>query len=296
MSGPVWPCPCGSGKSYYECCRPLLHILGIMPEEAEPPYSFSQTILLGWLIEQGPATSEPFLKIAGKVLSQVSCSLDACIAAYLPLLFPARSKDPGRADRSFRSLKHNALLSILGGARLLSEGLLLQSGSLFRCAVEDSLAVVDVCLNKGQIDLFLQDKYRISNLVNRVRPYLPSCVRGWYFYFSQNFTHTGPLHRALIMPRTCWGDNQVIVEGLQNLVRSAVCYHICLERAYADRVEDASFWETESETGALRFDENSRVFTWAELLGKEVLSRFPPRDKNPSFLYADETIRLRKKR
>ena len=98
------------------------------------------------------------------------------------------------------------------------------------------------------------------------------------------------------MPRKCWDDNQVIVEGLQNLVRSAVCYHICLERAYAERVEGACFWHTESDTGTLRFDEDSRVFTWAERMGKEVVGRFPPGSKSAQFFYADETIRPRKKR
>jgi len=168
----------------------------------------------------------------------------------------------------------------------------MQSGTLLRSVLENCFVLIDACENDGQMELLAQDKYSVRKVVNRTKQYLPDCMREWYGYFSRNFTHFGPLHQAPFIPTKCWGDNWVLVTGLQNVVRGCVAFGIVLERLHYDRSLPPIFWKHTSNS-ALIFDEDAPVWSWVDELRREIVASHPPGERKADFSYSEKAYRLK---
>ena len=289
----IIPCPCGSERDYQNCCEPFVLPVSFPSSDlhATQQRPMSETDLLDWLDKYSFATSASFNEKARPYVFRISKYLDGILDTYADKEFIGDSGCPQSTSEILAALKHNILLTMFASLRCLSEGLFLQSGVLMRSAIEDCFVFLDLCLNEDQIERFLQDKYKASAALTRIKPYIPSILTKWYGYFSANFTHAGPLHQAHILPWACYPDNWILVTGLQNLVRCVVTYHIVLERAYLSSISDPWFWKVRGQT--VSFDEDSKVFEWAESLGKDVTEHFPPHAKHPGFTYSDKPYKLK---
>ena len=151
--------------------------------------------------------------------------------------------------------------------------------------LEDCLVLVDLFESPGQIARFLQGKYSAKGICTRVKKSVPGDVVTWYGYFSANFAHCGPLHPAPYIPRACYPENFVLVLGLQDIVRAVVTFHIVLERLYYDRTKQPLFWKRRNDKDNLLFNEDNPGFAWANKLGQEVVSQYPPDEKKEGFSY-----------
>lgn len=239
----ILPCPCDSGREYQNCCEPFISLVSFPNSDLQSAEHrpMSETDLLGWLDKYSLASSAAFNEKARPYVFRISKYLDGILDTYVDKEFLGHEEYPQSTSEILTALKHNILLSVFASLGCLSGGLFLQSGVLIRSAIEDCFVLLDICLNKDQIERFLQDKHKASTALTRIKSYIPSILTKWYGYFSANFTHAGPLHQAHILPWACYPDNWVLVTGLQNLVRSIVTYHIVLERAYLSFVEDPWF-------------------------------------------------------
>jgi len=201
------------------------------------------------------------------------------------------TSDQEDANRALFHIKHNILLSLFASLSCLSQGLFLQSGTLLRSLFEDCLVLVDLFENEGQVEKFLQNKYSTKGLVSRVKKFIPNDVVTWYGYFSANFAHFGPLHPAPHLPRACYPDNWVLVIGIQNIVRAVVTLHLVLERIYFDQTTHPFFWKRVGTKPDLIFNEDSKVFSWAQKLGKELVTQYPPGERKEGFSYYSKGYR-----
>lgn len=281
-------CPCGSGKTFSECCEPYLSILGINPPVSEP-----ETILLEWLYRYSTPIFESFMQKVRAPVFRISLYLDEIVERYFSLGFQGSAPDQEDANSAVFHIKHNILLSIFASLSCLSQGLFLQSGAILRCLCEDCLVLVDLFENKGQVHKFLQNKYSTRNLLSRVKKFIPNDIVSWYGYFSANFAHFGPLHPAPYLPRACYPDNWVLVVGLQNIVRAVVTFHLVLERLYFDQTNQPFFWKRVAGKPDPVFYEDSRVFAWAKKLGEEVTTEYPPNEKKEGFFYGQQSYQTK---
>ncbi len=273
-------CPCGSGKSFSECCKPYFLILGIEPNQVE-----AQTLLFDWLNIYSMPTARSFIEKCSSYIFRISCYLDDIVNKFLLLDCVKSSPSKEAINKAFLSIKNNALLSILASFSCLSQGLFLQSGILLRSMIEDCFVLIDLYEHKEQTKKFISGKYSTNDLVSRIKNSVPTCLIDWYGYFSRNFVHFGPLHPAPYLPRACYPDNYVLVAGLQNIIRAIVTLHVVLERIHFNQVIRPILWKTVPNEDSIIFNEDSPVFNWAEELGKEVRSHYPPDERKNGFFY-----------
>lgn len=273
-------CPCGSGDVFSSCCEHYFSVLNL-----KSPCLESETSLLDWLDKYSVPSVLSFKEKVGTYIFRISWYLDGITEQYFSFGFHGTSLNQELADKAVFSIKNNILLSLFASLSCLSQGLFLQSGTLLRSQLEDCLVLVDLFENKGQIEKLLQGSYSVNGLVSRVKKFIPPDVVSWYGYFSANFAHFGPLHPAPYLPGACHPDNYILVVGLQNIVRSVVTFHLVLERLYYDQTTQPLFWKRLEEKRDLKFNEDSLVFVWAEKLGKEIVTCYPPDERKEGFFY-----------
>jgi hypothetical protein len=187
-------------------------------------------------------------------------------------------------DDAVRAIKHNIILSLFGSMTCLAQGLFLQSGSLVRCCIEDSLVLLDLFTNDTQINSFLYGMYSVSNLLTRVKRHIPNNFVHWYGHFSANFAYLGPLHSAPYFPRSCYPDNYVLGSGLENLLLATYMFHVVLERAHYVELPSAFFWSQRAD-GSIEFSENNRITKYVNKLQHEIISAFPPNERKDGDIY-----------
>jgi len=276
-------CPCGSGKNFSDCCEKYLHapdqhIWGTKPE----------TVLFDWLDVYSQPIVNSFMKKARPYVFRISCYLDSIINQYFALELDTFVPDKEAINNAVFSIKNNVLHSLLASFSCSCQGLFVQSGILIRSLIEDCLVLIDFSENTGQVDRFLKGKYSTTGLLSRVKAFIPQNIVDWYGYFSANFTHFGPLHPAPYLPTGCYGDNYVLVAVLQNLVRAVVTFQTVLERIYFNQIDSPVLWKRKDAKSTLSFCEDSPVFNWAERLGEEIVSCFPPDERKEGFIYGPE--------
>ncbi len=275
-------CPCGSKSIYSECCEPYFKLLHI-----NKPRTPQDSLLLDWLFKHAQFSPVQYEKKVHLFLYRISSYLDEIVDTYYPLNF---INNENVKDKSFYALKINILNSILASLTCLSQGLVLQSGILLRSVIEDSLILIDIIENKNQLIKFANNKYKTNNLVSRIKNKSPECIIDWYGYFSNKFTHSGPLRNIAILPMACHPDNYAIIAGLQNLTRACVCLNICLERIYYGLVTDHYFWHV-SDGKILIFNEDSPVFDWAYDIGQEINIEFSGQSRE-GFIRSEKSLEL----
>lgn len=264
-------CPCGSGSSRADCCEPSLDAIGLGVNGEHGTY------LLDWVEKYAHPISESFHKKARTFGYRISRYLDGVLDAYMGADYPSRIELTDTTDEIFRCQKHNIALTIAGAYRLLSEGLFVQSGVLLRTSIESCFVLLETATNPSCIDLIEKNKYEAQSALKRIKPMIPNNIIKWYGYFSANFTHVAAIHQADYMPRACFSDNWVIITGLQNIVRAIVSYHVVLERAYIETIDDPFFWKKEN--GGIKFDDNSKIFSWVADLGAKINEAIPVDEK-----------------
>ncbi len=282
------PCACGSGLAFAACCKRFLVALSL-----KSPQPKAETILVDWLDTYSPPISQSFRSKARPTLFRISAYLDCIVNLYFGYGFTRSSCNPERADRAITSTKNNIMYSLYGALSCLSQGLFLQSGIILRSLIKDCLVLVDLFENEGEMERLLRGEYTSKDLIPRTQRLIPKDVRKWYECFSANFTHFGPAHPAPYLPAACYPDNFVLVVGLQDLVRAVVTFHVVLERVYFDRTANPMLWKRSEPSDGLLFDKKSPVFAWAQELGKDLTSRFPPHERKEGFIYDDEGFRLK---
>lgn len=80
----------------------------------------------------------------------------------------------------------------------------------------------------------------------------------------------------------------MLVSGVQNILRAAVTIHTVLERIYFDETPDPLLWRYSSQSGNIEYNDNSAVFRWAELLGRDIIGRYPLEERKEGFIYTKE--------
>jgi len=281
-------CPCNSGKIYSKCCAPYFTKLGL-----ETPTLESETSFLDWLERYSGPIYKSFMKKTRPYLFRISCYLDSIVDQYFDLGFCGDYLDQNTADEAVFNIKHNVLLSLFASLSCLSQGLFIQSGIILRSAFEDCFVLVDIFENKQQIRKLMEGKYTTNGLISRVKIFLPDNVIGWYGHLSANFAHFGPIHSVPYVPRACYPDNFVLVIGIRNIVRTVVTFHVVLERIYFDQTIQPVLWQQSENDRRLIFSDNSQVFNWTEQLGKEIVSKYNPKERKESFRYNSKTYRLK---
>lgn len=220
---------------------------------------------------------------------RISWYLDGILDQYFPI---AKERMSPQENEIITGTELQILHNIIGALSCLAQGLFMQNGILIRSAIENCLVLVDLIENK-QAGKIISGKYSTNNLLSRVKNAIPPSIIEWYGYFSANFTHFGPLHPTLYLPKACFAENWVLVLGLQNIVRAVVAFHIVLERVYFNEVSVHLFWEKASENADLVFNNENIVFTWAEKLGQDIISNYPPDEKKQGFTYGSEDYKLK---
>lgn len=279
-SNDVQKCPCGSGKTFSDCCEKYIR--------APIDYEWgtkTETILFDWLDMYSQPIITAFIEKARPYVFRISCYLDSIVDKFFPLQFDKTYSDKEAVNEAIFSIKNNILLSLLAAFSCSCQGLFVQSGILHRSLTEDCLVLVDFWENEGKIDKFLKGTYSANSVLSRVKAYIPENIRDWYSYFSKNFTHFGPLHPVQYSPTGCYANNAVLVIGLQNMVRAVVTFHTVLERIHFDKVQNPLLWKRVGSEYALIFCEESVVFDWADELGREILAAFPPDEHKNGFRY-----------
>lgn len=283
-------CFCGSGKSYFECCAPYFSILGIQNIKEGCK---SETLLIAWSEKYSAPIINSYRSKVDKYVFRASMYLDNFFNYYYPLGYTKESSKQEQMDEAVRAIKHNMLLTVFGALSCLSQGLLLQSGTLLRSCLEDSFVLMDLFLNKGQADKFLNNKYSTTGLLSRIKKYLPDYLSKWYGYFSANFAHFGPLHQAPYKPSACYADNYVIGSGTENIILVISVVHLICERIYFEEVNSPVFWKFDNKKHTFEFNSNSTVLIFIDKLLKDLIKDFPPDEKKTGYKYNERTYRTK---
>ncbi|MFC2016296.1 SEC-C metal-binding domain-containing protein [Chloroflexota bacterium] len=281
-------CPCGSGKNFSDCCEKYLRVPGHYEWGTKP-----ETVLFDWLDVYSQPIVTSFMEKARPYVFRISSYLDSIIDQYFTLEFDTHISDKEAVNKAIFSIQNNILHSLLASFSCSCQGLFMQSGILLRSLTEDCLVLVDFSENKGQIEKFLRGNYSTSRLLSRVKAYVPQNIVNWYSYFSENFTHFGPLHPAPYLPIGCYADNAVLVIVLQNMVRAVVTFHTVLERIHFNQIRSPVLWNRKDTESVLIFCENSPVLDWADELGKEIISDYPPDERKEGFFYDPQGYRTK---
>jgi len=280
-------CLCGSRKLYSNCCEEYLGT--IQGLDSDP----KETVLLEWLGRYEPPLSTEFMRKVRTYVFRISWLLESFLERYFDFPVIQKNSRLETKEAPVSWIEHNTLLCLIGALSCLRQGLFMQSGILLRSVLENCFVLVDISQNRDQLDKMLFGKYRTSNVIARVKEFLPNCIVEWYGYFSANFAHFGPLHSVPYLPRKCWPDNWVLVTGIQNIVRGCVAFGIVLERLHFDRLRQPIFWEFDSDNRGLRFKDQGAVWEWIERLGKELVTKYPPNERKEDFTYTGKTYRTK---
>ena len=278
-SQPSTCCPCGSGRQFEACCQSYVSVLNRQPFQQE-------TILMSWIDRFSPPIQDSFRKKTQTLLFRISLYADVIFDFLCPVGFRAVA-DPEQQrqlDEAVRAIKHNVMLSLFGSLTCLAQGLFIQSGSLVRCCIEDSLVLLDFFTDETQLNRFLSGTYSASKVLTRVKRHIPDNLTRWYGHFSANFAHFGPFHSASYLPRACLPDNYVVGSGLENLLLATYMFHVVLERAHFDQLPKVFFW-VQGADGLLEFSEDDRITKYVNKLQQEIISVFPPGERKDGYIY-----------
>jgi len=220
----------------------------------------------------------------GSLIFRVSLYLDFVCDRYMSLGFPHKHSKQDHVDQATISIKNNILLSFFGSFSCLAQGLFLQSGSLIRCCIEDTMALLEISASPKQLELFLNKRYSAIGVLSRVKALIPQDILRWYGHYSANFTHLGPLHSAPYTPRACYPDNYVIGSGLENTLLATYLFHLVLERIHYYQVTSTDIWTLNQEE-TLIFVENNRAWEYVSNIQDAIIKTFPPDQQHESFTY-----------
>ena len=277
-------CPCGSGKDFSKCCEPYATLL--------PTYEpANETVLISWMDRYSPPIQDSFRKKAKGFIFRVSIYADFIFNFLYPLGFKSFPENQELIDESVRAIKHNIMLSLIASLSCLAQGLFLQSGSLIRNCIEDSLVLLDIYENGEQLDKFLLGNYSANKVLKRVKQYIPNEFKQWYGHFSANFAHFGPFHSAPYMPRSCYQDNFVLGSGLENILLGTYLYHVILERAHFSQLQASVFWIIRNSN--LVFSDDNNITKYVHKLQKAILAEFPPDERKEGYEYSQRGYRFK---
>lgn len=277
-------CPCGSEKEYFRCCEPYVSILRQPPE--------GETVLISWLDRYSIPIQKSFRIKAGSLVYRISIYTDFVFDLLYPLGFRSFPKHQELLDQAVRSIKHNIMLSLFASLSCLSQGLFLQSGTLIRNCIEDSLVLLDLFQNEKQLHRFLSGNYSASNVLKRVKEFIPEHFRRWYGHYSANFAHFGPLHTAPYMPKARFPDNYVLGSGLENLLLGIYMFHAVSERAHFPQLSEAFLWKLD-ESDVPKFSENNRISEYVHRIQKDIIMFFPPDERKEGYMYSDKEYKTK---
>ncbi len=277
-------CPCGSGKDFSKCCEPYALMLPI-DEQA------NGTVLISWMDRYSLPIQDSFRKKARSFIFQISIYADVIFNFLCPLGFKSFPENQDVIDESVRAIKHNIMLSLIASLSCLTQGLFLQSGSLIRNCIEDSLVLLDIYENEEQLNKFLLGHYSANKVLKRVKRYIPNEFKRWYGHFSANFAHFGPFHSAPYMPQACYQDNYVLGSGLENLLLATYMFHVALERAHFNQLPVSLFWVNHD--GNLEFSVDNNITQYVHRLQKAILAEFPPDERKEGYNYSQRDYRAK---
>lgn len=277
-------CPCGSNKDFSKCCEPYVLFL-FRDKKSE------ESVLISWMDRYSLPIQNSFRKKAGSIIFRLSIYVDVVFDFLCPLGFKDYPEQQDRLDETVRAIKHNIMLSLFASLSCLAQGLFLQSGSLIRCCIEDSFVLLDLHENEEQLSKFLSEKYSSSNVLKRVKKYIPKDFIRWYGHFSANFSHFGPFHSAPYMPRACYPDNYVIGSGLENLLLATYMFHVVLERVHFKQLKESFFWV--SRDGSFEFLEDNNITEYVHKLQSVILAKFPPDERKEGYQYGQREYRTK---
>ncbi len=227
-------CPCESGKDFSTCCGPYATLLQRLEH-------LDETLLISWINRYSPPIQESFRKKAKSIVFRISIYADIVFESLYPLGFRPFPQEQDHLDESIIAAKHNIMLSLFASLSCLAQGLFLQSGSLIRCCIEDSLVLLDLFEHDSQLVKLLSGDYSANNVIKRVKQYIPKYFMRWYGHYSANFTHFGPFHTAPYTPNACYADNCILGAGLENLLLATYMIHVVLERLISSNYISHSF-------------------------------------------------------
>jgi len=281
-------CACGSGIAFSKCCEPYCDILNINYNS----YT-DETSLFGWLTRYSLPISTTFINKAKSYIFRISVYFDHVLDQYFAKGFPKTISNQKDADDIFIAIKNNLLNTLIASLSCLSQCLFLQSGTLLSSFFEGSLVLIDIYENPTQFNKMKNGKYSTNNLITRVKENIPNDIVIWYGHFSANMVHFGPLHLAPHVPSACYPDNFVLSNGLIDIIRAVVTFHIVLERIYFTQTEKPLFWKLSSDLKVLEYIEDSKVFSWTERLRQELGAEFPPSERKEGFIYSEKNYTLK---
>lgn len=277
-------CPCGSNKDFSKCCGPYVLILSKDRQSEE-------SVLISWMDRYSLPIQNSFRKKAGSIIFRLSIYTDVVFDFLCPLGFKDYPEQQVRLDEAVRAIKHNIMLSLFASLSCLAQGLFLQSGSLIRCCIEDSFVLLDLNENEEQLRKFLSENYSSSNVLKRVKKYIPKEFVRWYGHFSANFSHFGPFHSAPYMPRACYPDNYVIAAGLENLLLATYMFHVILELVHFKKLAASFFWDFCD--GRFEFLENNNITEYVHKLQRAISAEFPSDAKKEGYKYSQRGYRTK---
>ena len=277
-------CPCGSGRQFSNCCGPYALML---PQYGEA----KESVLISWMDRYSIAIQNSFRQKAQNFLYRISIYADIIFDFLCPLGFRPFPENQDTMDVSVKAIKHNIMLSLISSLSCLSQGLFLQSGSLIRNCIEDSLVLLDINENELQLKKFLLGNYSANNVLKRVKQYIPAEFKGWYGHFSANFAHFGPFHAAPYTPRACYPDNYVLGSGLENILLATYMFHVVLERTHYNQLPSPSFWRNCK--GWLEFSADNGITRYIHRLQDAILEEFPPEERKAGFSYFSKVYRAK---
>jgi len=278
-------CPCGSGKTYEECCNKYFSLLQISPRQIE------ESFLFGWFSKYSEPIKTTFIQKTKKYLFQISEYIGAIIGTYYEQHYP-KSIISDSYDEGFTGLKNNAINVLLGASHCLAYGLFIPHGVLLRSLLEICFTIHVVTDDINKMEQFEKGELSTKKVLHKIKKIMPEYITDFYYYLTANYSHCGPFHKALLMPSACYPENYVIMVGLNNLALSTLIYHITLELAYLDYIEKPKFWIKEGPT----YTDTSSIIEWQSRFCEEVISDFPPSNKISYMTYSKKDIKPKMKK
>jgi len=278
-------CPCESGKDFSKCCEPYASLLRKFER-------FDETVLLSWINRYSLPIQESFREKAKSIVFRISIYADIVFESLYPLGFKPFPENQYNLDESVRAAKHNIMLSLFASLSCLAQGLFLQSGSLIRCCIEDSLVILDLFEHESQLAKFILGNYSANNVLKRIKHYIPKHFMRWYGHYSANFTHFGPFHTAPYTPRACYPDNSVLGYGLENILLATYMFHVVLERAHFNQLPRTLLWVSRAD-GSPEFSGENNITQYVHNLQEEIFSEFHPDKREEGYSYSSKKYRAK---
>jgi len=143
-----------------------------------------------------------------------------------------------------------------------------------------------------KMEQFEKGELNTKGVLHKIKKIMPDFITDFYYYLTANYSHCGPFHQALFMPRTCYPDNYEIMVGLNNLALSTLIYHITLELAYLNQIKEPQLWLKEEH----KYIDTSSFSEWQYLFYEDVLADFPPDEKKFYIIYSRKHIKPKMKK